>query len=75
MKNISMSDKKIYKQVIRMLQIHVYEPRSEKTGLQGFRPGPTKTGLYSRGLKFQIQKVEGLHFLCSENKGADQFRG
>ena len=24
-----------------------YEPRSEKTGLRGFRPGPTKTGLYS----------------------------
>ena len=21
-------------------------PRSEKTGLRGFRPGPTKTGLY-----------------------------
>ena len=25
----------------------VFEPRSEKTGLRGFRPGPTKTGLYS----------------------------
>ena len=24
-----------------------YEPRSEKTGLQGLRPGPTQTGLYS----------------------------
>ena len=24
-----------------------YEPRSEKTGLRGFRPGPTQTGLYS----------------------------
>ena len=23
------------------------EPRSEKTGLRGFRPGPTKTGLYN----------------------------
>ena len=23
------------------------EPRSEKTGLQGFRPGLTQTGLYS----------------------------
>ena len=22
-------------------------PRSEKTGLRGFRPGPTQTGLYS----------------------------
>ena len=24
-----------------------YEPRSEKTGLRGFRPGPTQTRLYS----------------------------
>ena len=23
------------------------EPRSEKTGLRGFRPGPTQPGLYS----------------------------
>ena len=27
------------------------------------------------GLKFQIQKVGGFHYLCSENKGADQLRG
>ena len=26
------------------------------------------------GLKFRIFKVEGLHYLCSENKGADQLR-
>ena len=26
----------------------------------------------ARGLKLRIQKVEGLHYLCSENKGADQ---
>ena len=25
----------------------VYEPRCEKTGLRGFRPGPTQTGLFS----------------------------
>ena len=25
----------------------IFEPRSEKTGLRGFRPGPTQTGLYS----------------------------
>ena len=25
----------------------VFEPRSEKTGLRGFRPGPTQTELYS----------------------------
>ena len=27
------------------------------------------------GLKFRIEKVEGLHCLSSENKGADQLRG
>ena len=28
-----------------------------------------------RGLKFRIQEVEGLYYLCSENKGADQLCG
>ena len=28
---------------------YTYEPRSEKTGLRGFRSGPTQTGLYSHG--------------------------
>ena len=26
--------------------VFINEPRSEKTGLRGFRPGPTQTGLY-----------------------------
>ena len=26
----------------------------------------------ARDLKFQVNKVEGLYYLCSENKGADQ---
>ena len=26
-------------------QCYTFEPRSEKTGLRGFRPGPTQTGL------------------------------
>ena len=29
----------------------------------------------ARGLKFLIKKVEGLYYLCSENKGADQLPG
>ena len=29
----------------------------------------------ARGLKFWIQKVEGLYYPCSENKGADQLCG
>ena len=27
------------------------------------------------GLEFRIKKVEGLYYLCSENKGADKLRG
>ena len=26
----------------------------------------------ARGLKFRTEKVEGLYYLCSKNKGADQ---
>ena len=29
----------------------------------------------ARGLKFRIYKVEGLYYLSSENKDADQLRG
>ena len=29
----------------------------------------------TRGLKFRIWKVEGLYYLCSENKGAGQLHG
>ena len=29
----------------------------------------------ARGLKFWIKEIEGLYYLCSENKGADQLRG
>ena len=61
------------------LTIQSYEPRSEKTGLRGFWPGPTNGTVQSqkraRDLKFRIKEVEGLYYLCSENKGADQLRG
>ena len=29
----------------------------------------------ARGLTFRTKKVDGLYYLCSENKGADQLRG
>ena len=29
-----------------MFKVKKYEPRREKIGLRGFRPGPTQTGLY-----------------------------
>ena len=58
----------------------IYKPRCEKTSLWGFRPGPTKNRAVQslnmgRGLKFRILEVEGLYYLCSENKGADQLLG
>ena len=31
-----------------------YEPRFEKTGLRGFRPGPTQTGLYSHRRRLEV---------------------
>ena len=45
-----------------------------------FRPGPTQNEAVqlmkiARGLKFRIKKVNGLYYLCSENKDADQLRG
>ena len=44
------------------------ETRCEKTGPRGFRAvQPQKM---ARGLKFRISKVEGLYYLCSENKYA-----
>ena len=32
--------------VYRHVTLRTYEPRREKTGLRGFRPGPTQTDLY-----------------------------
>ena len=32
---------------VELTERSINEPRSEKTGLRGFRPGPTQTGLYS----------------------------
>ena len=34
-------------QILRGFYCSMYEPRSEKTGIRGFRPGPTQTGLCS----------------------------
>ena len=32
--------------IVELYVCGIYEPRREKTGLRGFRPGPTQTGLY-----------------------------
>ena len=50
-----------------------FEPRHEKTGLRVFRViQPQKM---VTDLKLRINEEEGLYYLCSENKGADQHRG
>ena len=56
-------------------KIETFEPRHKKTCLLGFQPGPTQTLEMARGLQFRIWEVEGLYYLRSENKGADQLRG
>ena len=33
--------------LIEAVLMSTHEPRCEKTGLRGFRPGPTLTGLYN----------------------------
>ena len=42
--NISLDT--VFLQGINFKATCVFEPRREKTGLRGFRPGPTQTGLY-----------------------------
>ena len=62
-------------------KLHIYyicEPGCEKTGLRGFRPGPTQTGLYNNrrwleALKIGLRKLGDCN-IYSENKGADQLR-
>ena len=47
------------------LKRRLYEPRCEKTGLRGFRPGPTQTGLYShRGWLEACNFTVGKHIPC-----------
>ena len=50
------------------------EPRREKTGLRGFRPGLTQTDLYSHRSRLRIQEEEEFYYPSSKNKGADQLR-
>ena len=38
---------------LRRSYIGIIEPRREKTGIRGFRPGPTQTGLYSHRRWFE----------------------
>ena len=44
----------------RIIQVRMFEPRCEKTGLRGFRPGPTQTRLYVYNHKIWL---EGRNFV------------
>ena len=58
------------------------EPPTSGSGVRGINHQaialPYDTNCYvqprrmARGLNFQIEEVEGLYYLCSKNKGADQ---
>ena len=65
---------------IELTCLCTFEPRSEKKRSSGFPTRPdtnraVQSQKMARGLKFRIQEEEGLYYLCSENKGADQLRG
>ena len=52
-----------------------YEPRLTKTDLRGYRSDTNQAVQplkMAKDLKFWIKQVEGLYYLCSENKDADQ---
>ena len=58
----------------------INKPRHEKTLSSGFQTrSDTNRAVQSQkmvsGLKFWIEQVEGLYYLCSENNGADQLCG
>ena len=66
------------KQKNKIYAVEIIEQCHDKNCLRGFQPGPTQTRLLkkqiARGLKLRISKEEGVNYLCSENKAADQLR-
>ena len=55
---VTVEDNKTIHAAVKKVCYNTYEPRSEKTGLRGLRPGPTNRTVQphkmARGLKFQI---------------------
>ena len=47
-------------------ELHIFEPRCEKTGLRGFTNKAVQPQKVARGLKFCINEVKGLYYPCSE---------
>ena len=62
---------------MRILNQVCIEPHHQKTCHWGFMTSSDTNQAVQpqkmvRGLKFQVKEVEGLCYLCSKNKGADQ---
>ena len=67
---------KQHKQAMKELslgKLPSYEPRLKKNCLRDFRPVQPLNMV--KGLTFWIKEIEGLYYLCSENKDADQLHG
>ena len=56
------------------MSLVVRKPVFGVSDLVQHKPGCTATQRMFMSLNFQIWEVEGLYYLCSENKGADQLR-
>ena len=64
---------KIEVQQPHYMSLIVRKPLFGVSDLVRHKPGCTVTE--DRDLKFRILKVEGLYYMCSGNKGADELRG
>ena len=58
--------------------VWTYEPRCEKTGLRGFRPGPRQTGLYNdrrllEASNFDFRKYRGCTIYVAKTKALISF--
>ena len=51
---------------VRSILMKLLEPLCEKTGLQGFRPGPTKTGLCSHRRWLEISDLDSRGIVLSK---------
>ena len=69
----------LYLKPVFLIESFRNEPRHEKTDILVPTWSDSNQAVQlqkmATGLKFRIYKVEGLYYLCSENKGADQLHG
>ena len=61
--------------IIFFYYYYYIEPRHEKTGLRGFRPGQIQTGLYSYMLKISDLGSTGIVYNTVPERGSVNMRG